>query len=277
MIRAAMSVAPASVTGVNYVAREARVPRLVALLLDTIFVSVITYVATNVFGVTSVTSGSSIPSAGFATFTTQTTLSWIWSAAIWLGYYAVCEATFSATPGKALNGLTVVSADGRPLTVSSIVIRNLLRLVDVLPGAYLLGGLFVLGSTNSQRIGDLAAHTTVVLRRRVIMTEIMRSSGRRARVALATAVALLVVFTAAFDYFGRPALVVESAYNQHQLFPDNGIWSYSLGTPSRTLDTVSYPVVAENASGKCHGSIDLYWNGLFGWQISGSRLECPPS
>ena len=263
-----MAVAPASFSGVNYVAREARFPRLVALIIDSVIVSVITFVATNVYGVTVVTWGSPIPTNGFATWGAETTIPGIWAAAIWLVYYTVCEAMFGATPGKALNGLTVVSADGRPLSVIRIAVRNLLRLVDVLPGAYLLGGLFVLSNANSQRIGDLAARTTVVLRRRVIEEQMMRSSGRAARIVLVAAVAAVVVFTGLFDYFGE--------YNQHQLLGTH-IVSYTLGNPSRTLTTVTYPISARTATDSCMGSVSLYWQGLFGWQLSGGNLACAPS
>jgi uncharacterized RDD family membrane protein YckC len=272
-----MAVAPAAVTGVNIVAREARFPRLVALVLDTLFVGLITLIATNVYGVTVVTWGSPIPTNGFATWGAATTIPGIWTAAIWIVYYIVCEAMFGATPGKALNGLVVVSADGRPLTLRSVSIRNLLRLVDALPGAYLLGGAFVISTANSQRIGDLAARTTVVFRRRVIPPYLTRSSGRTARMTLAIAVAALLVLTGLFDYFGRPALVIESAYNQHQLLPGSDILSYSLGTPTRTLTTVTYPIAAETSTGRCTGSITLYWEGLSGWQMSGGTLDCPPS
>jgi uncharacterized RDD family membrane protein YckC len=276
MISGAMAVAPASVTGVDLVAREARFPRLVALILDTIFVSLLTLVATNVYGVTVVTWGSPIAANGFAAWGAETTIPWIWTVAIWLGYYIVCEAMFGATPGKAMNGLVVVSADGRRLTAGAIVVRNLVRFVDALPVAYLLGGFFVLSNAQSQRIGDLAAHTTVVLRRRVIDREITRSSGRTARLILLAVLAALVAFTALFDYFERPALIIQGDYNQRQLGnPD--IVAYSLGAPTRTLGTVTYPITARTATTTCTGTVTLYWEGLFGWQMSGDQLLCTPS
>lgn len=278
MIWAAMAVARVTATGVDLVAREARFPRLVALVLDTITVSVITFIATSVYGVTVITWGSPIPTtSGFASWGTETAIPWIWTAAIWIAYYIVCEALFGATPGKAVNGLTVISADGRPLTVSRVLVRNVLRLVDVLPGAYLLGGVFVLANVNSQRIGDLAASTTVVHRRRLLMPEITRSSGRAARIAVVAALAAIVVFTAFFYYFGRPALVVQSAFNQNQLVTGQTVVSYSLGNPSRTLTTVTYPISARTATQTCTGNVSLYWEGLFGWQISSSALDCVPA
>ena len=51
---------------------------------------------------------------------------------------------------------------GLRLKFSQVVIRNLLRPVDGLPLAYLLGGLACLISKRAQRLGDLAAGTIVV-------------------------------------------------------------------------------------------------------------------
>ena len=276
MIAATMAVASATASGVDLVGREARLPRLVALILDTFFIGVISLIAANVYGVTIVTSGSPIPNNGLATWTSDTAIPGIWAIAIWLVYYIVCEAMFAATPGKALSGLVAVSADGQRLTLARVAIRNLMRLIDVLPGAYLLGGVFVLTTLRSQRLGDMAAQTTVVLRRRVIHpNEISRSSSHRARLVLAAALAAVAVFTAFFDYFGRPPLVIESAYNQRQLLgPD--LVSYELGTPSRTLTTVTYPLTGRTATQACTGEVTLEWAGLYGWQLRGGTLDCPP-
>jgi uncharacterized RDD family membrane protein YckC len=66
------------------------------------------------------------------------------------------------TVGKKLFRLRVVDAEGRRLHASQIVIRNLVRAVDILPGLYLVGGLACLLSQRAQRLGDLAANTVVV-------------------------------------------------------------------------------------------------------------------
>ena len=66
------------------------------------------------------------------------------------------------TPGKRWNGLRVVRAEGRPVDFTSSAIRNLLRVVDFLPGAYLVGIASVLLTRRNQRLGDLAAGTLVV-------------------------------------------------------------------------------------------------------------------
>ncbi len=64
--------------------------------------------------------------------------------------------------GKRLLRLRVIDASGLKLQFSQIVIRNLLRPVDLLPIAYLLGGLVSFSSRRGQRLGDLAANTVVI-------------------------------------------------------------------------------------------------------------------
>jgi hypothetical protein len=56
----------------------------------------------------------------------------------------------------------VIDASGLKLQLSQIIIRNLLRPVDLLPACYLLGGIFSFWSRRGQRLGDLAASTVVV-------------------------------------------------------------------------------------------------------------------
>jgi uncharacterized RDD family membrane protein YckC len=65
------------------------------------------------------------------------------------------------TPGKQWTGLRVVRSGGQPVGFVSSTIRNVLRLVDVLPGAYLVGIVSILATKRNQRLGDLAADTVV--------------------------------------------------------------------------------------------------------------------
>jgi len=69
------------------------------------------------------------------------------------------------TPGKRWTGLRVVRAGGAPVGFLASTIRNVLRIVDALPGFYLVGMLCVLFTRNNQRLGDLAAGTIVVRER----------------------------------------------------------------------------------------------------------------
>lgn len=229
MISPAMAVAAVSPIRLerSVQAREARLPRVVALVIDTIIFSVILNVANAVFGVTHVTWGSPVQ----AYFGTATEVPWAWSAAIYVLYFAVFEATFSATPGKFLAGARVVSVDDRPLTVSRVLARNVLRIVDSLPLLYLAGGLLVLVTRNSQRLGDLVGATTVVHRRNALQPAATRRAGYLARGVFFAVLAAVFAFTAFFEYFGRPPLVIQGLYNERQ-FVFRDVTSYALGRPT---------------------------------------------
>jgi uncharacterized RDD family membrane protein YckC len=66
------------------------------------------------------------------------------------------------TLGKRLFRLRVVDAEGMRLQFDQILVRNLLRSVDMLPVFYFVGGLACWVSRRCQRLGDLAANTIVV-------------------------------------------------------------------------------------------------------------------
>ena len=66
------------------------------------------------------------------------------------------------TPGKRLLRLRVMDAGGLRLDLRQVIVRNLLRAVDILPLFYLVGGAACLASSRAQRLGDLAADTVVV-------------------------------------------------------------------------------------------------------------------
>lgn len=84
-----------------------------------------------------------------------------------VGYFALFEGLWDGrTPGKRATGIRVIQDDGRPVTGASVLVRNLLRLVDLLPVAYAVGVVSILVTRRSQRLGDLAAGTIVVHDRR---------------------------------------------------------------------------------------------------------------
>lgn len=68
------------------------------------------------------------------------------------------------TPGKQIMGLRVVHDDGTPVGWASSLIRNLLRVVDMLPFGYALGAVASLNHAHFKRTGDLAAGTLVIYR-----------------------------------------------------------------------------------------------------------------
>jgi len=92
------------------------------------------------------------------------------NAALTLGYFVISIgygillewAWRGQTVGKRLCRLRVVDAEGMRLQIDQIVTRNLLRVIDMLPAFYLVGGLSCWFSAKCQRLGDIAANTIVV-------------------------------------------------------------------------------------------------------------------
>jgi uncharacterized RDD family membrane protein YckC len=66
------------------------------------------------------------------------------------------------TPGKRASGLRVVGPGGRPIALVRSAVRNILRIIDILPGFYLVGMVVIFVTPRNQRIGDLVAGTHVV-------------------------------------------------------------------------------------------------------------------
>ena len=82
---------------------------------------------------------------------------------IYYGYFAIFEALWNGqTPGKRMIGLRVITLSGRPITGFDAILRNLVRIVDQIPGIYAVGLVAVFVSAKNQRLGDLAAGTVVV-------------------------------------------------------------------------------------------------------------------
>ncbi len=77
-------------------------------------------------------------------------------------YVFLLEGLYGYTPGKYILGLVVVKSDGSNCTISASILRNLLWLVDQLPGFNLLGMVLILLTDDNQRVGDLVADTVVV-------------------------------------------------------------------------------------------------------------------
>lgn len=85
-----------------------------------------------------------------------------------LGYFILFEALWSGqSPGKRAMNIRVMDASGGRLTLANIAIRNLIRLVDMLPTLMFLGGVVAFIDPHHRRLGDMAANTIVVRDRKV--------------------------------------------------------------------------------------------------------------
>lgn len=66
------------------------------------------------------------------------------------------------TPGKRMLGLRVIKADGSPVSMIDVLLRNLSRPIDTLGPMGLIGLLMIFVSRKAQRLGDLMAQTMVI-------------------------------------------------------------------------------------------------------------------
>lgn len=83
--------------------------------------------------------------------------------AVMIGYAIVLEWFWRGqTVGKRVLRLRVVDLHGLRMKPSQVVVRNLLRFVDMVPVFYLVGGIACIFSRRGQRLGDLAANTIVI-------------------------------------------------------------------------------------------------------------------
>ena len=83
--------------------------------------------------------------------------------AIFMFYHLLFELAWNGqTPGKRILKLRVVQANGMPVTANGVVIRNLVRLFDMLPALYGIGLTSMFVTRHTQRLGDLAARTIVI-------------------------------------------------------------------------------------------------------------------
>jgi uncharacterized RDD family membrane protein YckC len=83
---------------------------------------------------------------------------------IYFLYHPVLEVAMRGrTPGKRRAGARIVTVEGATPTVGALLMRNLFRLIDCLPGFYVVGLTCCLFSEKRVRLGDLVAGTVLVL------------------------------------------------------------------------------------------------------------------
>ena len=126
--------------------------RFLAWLIDLLIVVALIYAANIVVGV-----------LGWLSPELAQALSLVAVFALNTGYKILAEWFWRGqTVGKRVMRLRVMDAEGMRLQFSQVVLRNLLRFADLLPIAYLVGGVAMLINSRAQRLGDLAAGTVVV-------------------------------------------------------------------------------------------------------------------
>ena len=91
---------------------------------------------------------------------------WVWlpTLLIYFLYHPVLEiAMRGRTPGKRIAGVRLVTREGDIPGAGPLLLRNVFRLLDSLPLAYLVGLITVVLTEHHVRVGDLAAGTLLVM------------------------------------------------------------------------------------------------------------------
>jgi uncharacterized RDD family membrane protein YckC len=130
--------------------------RALAWFIDLIvMISMITAASCVASAMTSIAGGFALALLSIAAFLAQ----WWYSALAewWTG---------GRTVGKMVVGLRTLDERGLRISFLQAVVRNLVRIVDLLPALYLVGGVSALLDRSGRRLGDLAAGTIVVRERR---------------------------------------------------------------------------------------------------------------
>ena len=82
---------------------------------------------------------------------------------LYWGYFAFFEIIWKGqTPGKRVLRIRVIKASGRPINAYEAIGRNLVRVIDLVPGMYAVGITCMMLNKYSQRLGDYVAGTVVV-------------------------------------------------------------------------------------------------------------------
>src|SRR5215208_2572003 len=129
--------------------------RFIAAIMDLLVQGAVVLAAAIILGVTA----GNASSAAVAVFTIVFFL-------VFFGYDVLFEVrSRGRTLGKRWTGLRVVRTGGSPVTFVPSCVRNVMRLVDILPLFYAVGMCTIFFTSRNQRLGDLAAGTLVVRER----------------------------------------------------------------------------------------------------------------
>lgn len=80
------------------------------------------------------------------------------------GYFSFFEIVMNGqTPGKRALKLFVIRSNGKKLDNTSVLLRNLIRVVDAFPLVYIVGGIVSMVDKQSRRLGDILGETLVVM------------------------------------------------------------------------------------------------------------------
>jgi uncharacterized RDD family membrane protein YckC len=144
--------------------------RFMAIAIDTLIQGVVVAALVTVFGFGAaffaVSSRDVLGRDGFLVVSVGIAVAILLTFLLTWGYFLIFELIWNGqTPGKRIAGIRVLTTRGEPVTLVHALVRNLLRLVDMLPTSYMIGVISILVTRRGQRLGDLAAGTVVVRER----------------------------------------------------------------------------------------------------------------
>jgi uncharacterized RDD family membrane protein YckC len=124
--------------------------RILAIIVDGILLGVLFWVMSMLFGKSYAEGGAMGASLG--------TLGSLAYLIIAFAYFTLLEGYLGQTVGKMLLGINVVREDnGEVPGLGAAAVRTVLRIIDVLPFAYLVGFIAIQISDKNQRLGNMAA------------------------------------------------------------------------------------------------------------------------
>jgi uncharacterized RDD family membrane protein YckC len=141
--------------------------RVLAYILDSIIVSAIVaglwFAFTSSVSKAGHTGGIVIGNTRHGFTSSGNRTAWIAiSAALAILLLVVLPGLRGWSPGKLIAGIRLVNAEGRPPGIMRSLLREILWVVDGLPGLNLVGFVTALATKANQRVGDLVARTYVV-------------------------------------------------------------------------------------------------------------------
>lgn len=131
--------------------------RMGAFTLDMVIRIALLFALNNLIAMFVPVFGMGLPFGGL--LVTMFLIEW-WYGAIFEGFFG------GRTPGKRAFQLRVIKDAGYPIGLYEAVLRNFLRVADILPITYGFGLICMCATKRMQRIGDLVAGTIVVHERR---------------------------------------------------------------------------------------------------------------
>lgn len=139
--------------------------RFVAALLDHLILGLTVFLvscAASMIGMAGLLSSVTSDDGGTGLFLVLAIITLVLFLIIW-GYFVVFETVWNGqTPGKRAGRLRVIRYNGQPIGAGEAMLRNLVRLVDFMPGFYGIGLLTMFIDKNARRLGDFAAGTIVI-------------------------------------------------------------------------------------------------------------------